>query len=580
MKFIPENKTIKTILSSYPIIRIPNFQRDYSWDRHYYDMFFRDIVKGVTRVDGILRASEYFIGTMVFSGSINSDYSIDVIDGQQRLTVITILLSAITDKFLELKENKLADATFKYIKTENDYGEQIPKLKSNSSYPYFETYIQAYAKQTSSNPRTEEEENIKKTYEYFKVELEESNLKSKYNFDQNTSFKELLLVIRDQILQMNVISILTEEKDAAYEIFEILNAKGKSLASIDLIKNIILAQFHADVNSVDTAIEEKWEKIKKTLRSREPNIGFATFFRHYWLSQYAKTTNVKLYDSFKSKIEPTKEAYTKFVEDLETAADTYMQIVTPRIDDYSNRKECSWLVQSLKSIEETFGVSQARIVLLALLQLKSAKKITPKALKSAILYIENFIFAYSTILKSQANIYETRFSNLAINLRKSKDSHETNAMLKEYLYDGFADRFPSRDEFVRAFVQLQFSKSKLASNTAAKYALNKISSHFDKEEVFSTQSSIEHIVNEDISDEKTLSIGNLICLEGKLNNDASNMSMQQKLNIYKQSKYSQVRNFVQEYSNVDDREFRDNRIDERAKALAEYYYDCILKSEK
>lgn len=161
MKFTPENKTIKTMFRSYPIMSIPNFQREYSWDKYYYKQFFEDIIEGIEQKDGKLSITDYFVGTMVFSGSEKNDVSIEVIDGQQRLTVITILLSVLTNKFKNINEKELASATFNYIKTKDDYGMPIPKLKSITSYPYFESYVQSIEK-CEVSPATEEEENIKK----------------------------------------------------------------------------------------------------------------------------------------------------------------------------------------------------------------------------------------------------------------------------------------------------------------------------------------------------------------------------------------------------------------------------------
>ena len=570
MKFTPENKTIKTMFRSYPMMSIPNFQREYSWDKYYYNTFFIDILEGIKQEDKKLINTDYFIGTMVFSGSEKKDESIEVIDGQQRLTVITILLSVLTNKFKNIKEEDLAEATFEYVKTKDDYGRPIPKLKSITSYPYFEAYVQSIEK-TDVEPATEEEINIKQTYNYFESELEEMKLKRKYDFNENTPYKDLLIAIRDQILQMNVISILTEEKDSAYEIFEILNAKGKNLASIDLIKNTIYSKFHADDNAKDKIIENKWEGIKTTLRSRNPNIGFATFYRHYWISKYRKTTNSKLYDSFKKYIKSNKKSYEEFVEDLSTIAETYMKIVSPNIDDYDNRKEYNWLIQSLKAIEKTFGVTQARIALLALFELKSNDKISSKAFKDAVNYIENFIFAYTGVLKNQANIYESRFSKLAIKLRESENKSDTNIILKEYLYQEFEDRYPQKEEFLSGFVRLRFSKQETPTNTITKYVLNKISSKLNNSEVYSIDSSIEHIINEDISNDNTLFIGNLICLEIDLNNEASDLAYEEKLEVYKKSKYDQVLNFCNKYPN-----FNENDIEERSKILGEYYYDNIL----
>ncbi len=574
MKFTPENKTIKTMFRSYPMMSIPNFQREYSWDKYYYNTFFIDILEGIKQEDKKLINTDYFIGTMVFSGSEKKDESIEVIDGQQRLTVITILLSVLTSKFKNIKEEDLAEATFEYIKTKDDYGRPIPKLKSITSYPYFEAYVQSIEKM-DVEPATEEEINIKQTYNYFESELEEMKLKGKYDFNENTPYKDLLIAIRDQILQMNVISILTEEKDSAYEIFEILNAKGKNLASIDLIKNTIYSKFHADDNAKDKIIENKWEGIKTTLRSRNPNIGFATFYRHYWISKYQKTTNSKLYDSFKKHIKSNKKSYEKFVKDLSTMAETYMKIVSPNIDDYNNRKEYNWLIQSLKAIEKTFGVTQARIALLALFKLKSNNEISSKAFKDAVNYIENFIFAYTGVLKNQANIYESRFSKLAIKLRESKDKSDTNNILKEYLYQAFEDRYPQKEEFLSGFVRLRFSKEESPTNTITKYVLNKISSKLNNSEVYSIDSSIEHIINEDISNDNTLFIGNLICLEIDLNNEDSDLAYEEKLEVYKKSKYDQVLNFCNKYPN-----FNENDIEERSKILGEYYYDNILNESK
>lgn len=570
MKFTPENRTIKSMFRSYPVMRIPNFQREYNWDKYYYNLFFIDILENIEQKETELINTDYFIGTMVFSGSEIKDESIEVIDGQQRLTVITILLSVLTNKFKNINEEDLASATFGYIKTKDDYGRPIPKLKSITSYPYFEAYVQSIEK-TCVAPATEEEINIKQTYDYFESELDEIKLKGKYGFSKNIPYKNLLIAIRDQILQMNVISILTEEKDYAYEIFEILNAKGKNLASIDLIKNTIYSKFHADDNAKDKMIEKKWEGIKTSLRSRNPNIGFATFYRHYWISKYQKTTNTKLYDSFKKHIKSNKISYEEFVENLSAEAETYMKIVSPNISDYNNRKEYNWLIQSLKAIEEIFGVTQARIALLSLFKLKSNEKISSKAFKRAVNFIENFIFAYTGVLKNQANIYESRFSKLAIKLRGCETKSDTNDILKEYLYKAFEDRYPEKEEFISGFIQLKFSKEKLSTNTITKYALNKISSKLNEKEIFSTNSSVEHIINEDLTNHNTLLIGNLICLEIDLNNEGGDLTYEEKVEIYNRSEYKQVLDFC--HNNPD---FKENDIGKRSRILGEYYYNNIL----
>lgn len=571
MKFTPDPKNVKQMLSSYPMMKIPNFQRDYSWEKKYYSTFFNDILKGLFINNNKINNSDYFIGTMVFAGDLTDEY-LDVIDGQQRLTVITIILSVIASKFKAIDEEGLAKATFKYVKTLDDYDQPVPKLKSVTSYPYFEAYVQSIEKKQTLNPSSEEEENIKETYKYFESELEEIKLRKSLNIDNNIGYKEMLTAVRDQVLLMNIISILTKDKESAYEIFEILNAKGKNLASIDLIKNTLYSKFHADDNATDKIIEQKWENIKNILRDRNQNIGFITFYRHFWISKYNKTTNVKLYDSFKKEIKANKICYEKFVDTLENESKTYLKIVCPNKSDYNNRKEYYWLLQSLNAIEKIFCVSQARIALLALFDIKERDLISTSYFKKTITYIENFIFVYSTLLKNQANIYESRFSKFAIKLRKSNSKVESNNIVNEFLFEQFNDKFPNKDEFIFAFKKLQYSKDYNLNNIVTKYVLNKINVCYDNIDIFHDNSSIEHIINEDRSNTITLNIGNLICLEERLNNEARDLGFDEKIEIYNKSKYCQVGKFCK-----DNKLFDVSCIDKRAEELAKYYFDNILQ---
>ena len=570
MTLIPETKTIGEILDAYATMIIPNFQRDYSWEKEYYNTFFTDILEGLSIENDKIDKSDYFIGMMVFSGKWSGDF-IDVIDGQQRLTVITIILSVIASKFQSINEEDLAKGIFRYIKRLDVNNLPKVKLMSNTSHPYFEIVVQSLEINKEYETISEEEENIKETYKYFEAELDEIKLRKRLDIKESIEYKDILAAIRDQILHLGTITILTDDKKSGYEIFEILNANGKNLAAIDLIKNTIYSKFHADPNSKNTMIEAKWEGMKRTLRERDKNIGFITFYRHFWISKYTKATNVKLYDAFKKKIKSNEKDYEVFVDTVANEAKTYLKIVCPNISDYANRKEYHWLVQSLKSIEEIFGVSQARIALLALFDIKERNLISTKYYKKTIKYIEDFIFVYSTLLKNQANIYETRFSKFAIKLRASNSKAETHKIIQEDLFNVFNEKFPPKEEFITAFKNLQYTKSSNFNCVVTKYVLDKLSISFDKKDIYHNDSSIEHIINEDRSIIETLNIGNLICLEGPLNNEADNLEFDEKIEVYKKSKYNQVEKFCEE-----NRKFDLGSIDKRAEQLAEYYYENIL----
>lgn len=576
MKFNPEALDIRTLLKSFQRFEIPTFQRDYSWDKNYYQTFLDDIIDNISCQNGKLEINDYFIGTMVFAGKKSDDY-VEVVDGQQRLTVITILFSVIAEKFKKINNLILSDSTFEFVKSKDDYGQAVSKLNSSSSFPYFTSYIQSLDKSEIPKTNTDEEEYLKETYNFFDGYLNLSTLYEKKNdfknldvSDENERYIEILIKIRDQILRSTLIAITTEDKESAYKIFEILNAKGKSLASIDLVKNIIFESFHSNTDRRDSA-DKYWADMKSQLRGRGNDTGLATFYRHFWISKYNKVKNTQLYDSFKKGVK--KEDYFKFLKELKEESKRYIQIIYPELKDYNNRQEYKWLVQSFREISQTFGVVQSRIVFLALLDLKETNRISHKQLKKSITFIENFIFTHSTVLKKPANIYEVRFSKLAIELRKVTSQSETNDILKNFLYDVFEAKFPVFDEFEKAFMELNYSaNSKMLSNPVTRYIIRKINQHKSGREIFADDITIEHILCEDENNADTLNIGNLIGLERKINEQADSRDYPEKINFYKESSFLDVKEFIEKYQ---DREFTRDIVEERAKEMARYYYDNI-----
>ena len=573
MDFEPRDMSIKALLNTFETFNVPSYQRDYSWEKQYYANFLNDIINCIEINEEELCTTSYFLGTMVFSGTGNK-ISFDVVDGQQRLTVITILLSIISKKFLNINEKDLSGATFRYVKYRDDNAEWKTCLVSSTSYPYLEAYIQSLEETEIITPETDEEINLKETYDYYNEQLSKEKILKKIN---KKSYKDVLLVIRDQILSSIVISISTPNKESAYRIFEILNAKGKSLASIDLIKNSIFENYHNDSNAKEGIVIKLWENIKNNLRLRNQSIGFVTFYRHYWISKYTKTTAAKLYDEFKKHI--PKEKYMDFLLELEKESKTYLTIISPSLkEDFKNRKEYNWLVRSLDSLSNISPrIVQTRIILLALFDLKNRNLISSTVLKKTILYLENFIFMYSVIGQKQANIYENIFSKVAIELRKVSSKDEAYQVLEKNLYKELDKKYIEYNEFEEKFINFTFTKKNKKSNVITKYILNKLNISYSGSENFEKDSTIEHIINENKNDPLTYNIGNLICLEDKLNNnEAKKLPFNQKKEIYQKSSYKEVKEFLKEYQCFDNNK---NTILNRARKMARYYYNNILSKK-
>lgn len=574
------DKTIRELLASGRQFLIPRFQREYSWDKKNYKEFFEDMLNTLTIKNGAISPNQYFLGTMLFIGNFaeGSEQKIQVVDGQQRLTTITILFSALSDRFREINEDTLSEQIFKYIMTKDDNGGDIRVLKSKTHYPFFSYFIQDRTKDDSQDPETEEEFTIKETFDYFFQQLSGEKLKEYLKRRHGNdivavlSYVDILKALRDQVLNSTFVAICTKDQTQANTIFEILNAKGKRLAHIDLIKNKIF-EVLKNQEPADFA-EDRWQKIKKTLSTGKETVGLATFYRHYWISKYKKTTSTKLYDDFNSTVVPkSEECYKQFLDDMLLNATYYTQIVNPKREDYSNRKEYYWLVQSLNAINNYFNVVQARIALLALYDLKHKSIIDMSLFKSTIIYLENFHFAYNAIFSGRANQLEKIYSSFSIEARKATTKEMAASVIKNKLIKPLDRLYPSFDEFKPKFLKLSFSKKERPSNSRTKYAINKLNCYFSKNEIFEDDGSVEHICAENLSVDN-LKIGNLILLEQKVNIEAGQQEYLNKKALYEKSNYKWIHKFIENYPNWDNSMF-----DKRASDLAEIYYTKILGRE-
>lgn len=579
MEFTPEQKSIKNLLISGNQFIIPRFQREYSWEKKNYEEFFVDMMNNLIISDNDIKYDQYFLGTMLFIGSfvVKSDKPLEVIDGQQRLTTITILFSVLSDRFRELQEKTLSEQLFKYITTTNDDGEMLRVLVSKSSYPYFVYYIQDIEKREISEPNSEEEECIKETYQFLYEHTSEEFLKrilykrKDINPDvvENLNYLDILKALRDQVLNCTFISIATTNRNQANKIFEILNSKGKRLAYVDLIKNKIFDVLKDGVDGIFA--EEIWGEIKEILNNGDDGIGFATFFRHYWISKYSSCSTNALYENFKKKFNEDTDEYKKFLKDLKHNAENYMKIINPKFEDYQNRKEKYWLVQSLRIINKDFNVVKTRVMLLALFDIYDRGLIDSAEFKKTIIKMEKFHFIYTTLCTMSSNKFESKYSVIARKLRKCINKAEVKKILHEEYFALLEKLFPTYEIFERNFLQLSYSKKDVARNIKTKYVINILNSYYSGKEVFEQDGSVEHILPEEQGG-KALNIGNLILLEMKLNNDAGSRDYIDKIPYYHRSQYPWIRKFLDENSDWDG-----NMIDERAKNMARILYEKILK---
>ena len=128
----PIDRTIRQLLES-GFYKIPRFQRPYSWERTHVEDFWDDAV--------VSEDLDYFIGSFVMYPNSKDSNTLMMVDGQQRLTTITILLAVIRNAFDVIGDSELARGIQKRIETEDIDNKRMYILQSETSYPYLQEHI-------------------------------------------------------------------------------------------------------------------------------------------------------------------------------------------------------------------------------------------------------------------------------------------------------------------------------------------------------------------------------------------------------------------------------------------------------
>lgn len=589
--------------------KIPRYQREYSWTSTQLNDFYSDIVSNIKLdTDGSYKTSEYFFGTVILVGDMSKyDKRIKIIDGQQRITTITIFLSVLSN-ILYRYDSDISDNIWRYVIANDANKVSYTVLKNRTAYPYFQKRVQKRDIDINNKEKNDNivgdnesidssEENlsseaqlIKKAYDFFKKKLDANKL---YNNDFGCSTLdkvEKLKLIRDQLLNSSFIYIISENIDDVNAIFENINSKGLHLSALDLIKNEIFSGEKTNVPMDDA--KQIWSNIKENLRNNGEYISIQKFYRYFWMSRYKNCGEKTLYKDFKKTI--PKAEYMNFLKDLEYASNLYSQIINPSDDYFRSSKtgnnvskdDLAYFTRSLKNLQNTLGIEQVQVLLLSLVYKYKEGLLTFKNMRSVVKLLENYHFIYNGILTERTNKLVGIYGKAARDIYKSQDKIKISNTLDE-LKKNLIESLPKdKEKFKNKLSNLSYtsrinnlSKNKEKKNVLAKYVVYKLEEILSgSEKVYcDNEITIEHIIPASIKCEGDceLNIGNLIVIEKKLNEECGNKSIEDKLAIYKKSQCSSVKEFLSKCNSESD-----FKIQDRAKEIAEIIYEAIIEKLK
>lgn len=563
------DKTIRTILNS-SYYKIPRFQRPYSWEREHIEDFWNDSI--------VESSGDYFIGSMVVYEITEDTYG--VVDGQQRLTTITMLLGVLREAFKNIGEENLAKGTQGMIERKDLDDDLNYVLQTESSYPFFHENIQKFDdSDVSEIPVKKEEEHIKKGYDFLislvnkeMVSIDEKSTISKK--EKQEQKVEALKNIRDKILNLKVIYIELGNEDDAYIIFETLNTRGKDLRVSDLVKNHLTKMLPKSNKSVDLS-KDKWTDARTIIEGSNADLNMDSFLHHFWLSKYEFTTQKKLFKSLKQIV--NKRNAKDFLNDILNETKIYRETLDTTYREW--KKEEEELKNSLQALT-IFRVKQQIPMLLSVMREYEKGGLKLKRVKDIINAIEcfHFIFTAITSQRSSGGI-SFMYAFHARQLEQANQKEKTKAL--DDLKKKLRDKLPSRDEFVTNFLELNYSSVFTKEKALIKYILTKYDKNYSKQAQTGTaihydQMTIEHIYAEKDSAKNIHindigKIGNLLLMEEGLNGNLGNKPFIEKKLIYLQSHIyldDEVRNAI---------EWEEDDIIDRTKKIAERLFDTVFK---
>ncbi|MBS6044209.1 MAG: DUF262 domain-containing protein [Neisseria sp.] len=395
--FKTENNTFRKLIGNGLTYRIPRFQRDYSWTVEQWEDLWADILVSLRDED-----SAHYMGYLVLQSA--DDKVFDVIDGQQRLTTVSLIVLAILKNIQRLIDagndaennerrlNQIRQTYIGYLDPITLISRSKLTLNRNNN-DYFQNYLIPLGHLPQRGFRASEHL-LRKSFEWFDKKVGEY-LRS-HPGNEGKKLAELVENISDNLF-FTVITV-TDELNA-YKVFETLNARGVRLSSTDLLKNYLFSVLdRGQGNDYELRnLEDRWEGIVSRLQSEK----FPDFLRTYWNARYKFARQSELFKIIRNQVKERQKVFD-LIRGMEEDLDNYLALTSPEVSNWSLEDK------QLANILKMFRVRQPFPLLLAARRNFNSSDFT--TLLRAITVIS---FRYNTIGAYSPNEQERVYNNTA-----------------------------------------------------------------------------------------------------------------------------------------------------------------------
>lgn len=414
---------LETLLEGKKQYQVPLYQRVYAWERKDRELLWDDIMELVEarRADN---EATHFMGSVVLAASSeNAAARLQkylIVDGQQRLTTLTLLLAALRDHLVVSgQESARTEFDQQYLVNVFEKGKPLKLVPTQADRAQYLAVVTA-------TPHAGGDDNVGAAYRYFRAKIAEFD-----DPDDPSDVAEL----EDAVLRgLAVVAVTAEPSDNAYRIFESLNYKGKPLTQADLLKNYLFMRLDQRAENIYDSV---WLPLEKKLSSDDLELLF-------WLDLTKDDEKAKQSEVYAGQSKRLSKLSAEEVEaDLRRIAalgDVLAVILQPTLEQ---NPEVRHRLERLKA----WGTTTATPLVMHLLARRAAGSVTTESVVRALTYLESYLVRRIVVGRATAGLNRT----MTQAVRAVADGPEVDEVLRSFLSVG--RKHFATDEQVREAVK-------------------------------------------------------------------------------------------------------------------------------
>jgi hypothetical protein len=461
--------SMRDILNELSEIDVPWYQRTYKWESTQVDDIFHDVVFYAWDTE----SRGAFLGSIVFASGENNE-AWEIIDGQQRVTTLTVLLSVLAHSLLDIAPTSpIIGEVFRLLHRKDGSPKLHLKEIDHAIYTeivakYRKGVLQKYELGDKNAADFLSQSLLFNAY-LLVQEMVDGAVSSACREKAYERQKATELLIYSLLDDVRLVRILAPDNSDGIKIFESLNASGMPLEEDELIKSSFYMHAKSDRGAQDL-VQALWEgrgdSISSMLKSSSKR---CRFLRSYWLSNHRFVRKDGLFDAYNKWIlgcvdkSGAKEALSKICAHVERSLNVYVEM------------EKAAQGYEFMKIQNTLGATMFRTVILAVYDLMFDGSVAQRveSVKRVGFVLETVLVRMS-VAGQTTNVLEKSISDLAIKIRNGElgmgpDMLETN--VRKFFQQQHLG-IPSDSVFASTFVSSSLDGSKSRKWVPIFYRLN------------------------------------------------------------------------------------------------------------